>query len=473
MSSTKLVRGLGLWQAVSLNVANMVGIGPFVTIPLFIKAMNGPQALIAWIIAAVLVICDGLVWSELGAALPGSGGTYHFHRQIFGRQQILGHAGNGWGRLMPFLFIWQFLISGTAEMASGYIGAIDYLKYLIPNLDSSFADQGIPGGSSWIAALCCFLVTAILCRRIQTIGWLSLALCAGTLVTVAVVIISGLIHFDPKLLTVPGDAWNWRDPKFATGLGAAMLIAIYDYLGYYNVCHLGDEVQDPGRNIPRAVIISVILVAAIYLVMNVSIIAVVPWQQAMESTNIAATFMERLYGRPIAMAFTGLILWTVAACMFAITLGYSRIPYAAAVNGDFFPIFGKLHSAKNYPVAALWTLCGLTAVFCFFPLKIVVDSAVTVRILIQFMAQIVGLHVVRMTRPDIVLPFRMWCYPIPSLLALCGWMFILATSAQEALIVTVIVTISGLIVYFFFLWGQDNLQKNFKSPSASDTHSDS
>lgn len=438
---TKLVRGLGLWQAVSLNVANMVGIGPFVTIPLFIKAMNGPQALIAWVIAAVLVTCDGLVWSELGAALPGSGGTYHFHQQIFGR------AGGRWGRLMPFLFIWQFLISGTAEMASGYIGAIDYLKYLVPSLEATLAEWGVPGGSSWIAAGACVLVTIVLCRRIETIGWLGVALCTGTLITVAVVIVSGLTHFDASLLTMPEDAWNWRDPHFATGLGAAMLIAIYDYLGYYNVCHLGDEVQDPGRTIPRAVIISVAFVATIYLVMNVSIIAVVPWQQAMESTNIAADFMERLYGRPVAMAFTCLILWTVAACMFAITLGYSRIPYAAAVNGDFFSLFGKLHPTKNYPIASLWTLCVLTSVFCFFPLKIVVDSAVTVRILIQFTGQIVGLHVLRKTRPDVALPFRMWCYPIPSLLALSGWMFILATSAREALIVTAVVTVSGVIVF--------------------------
>lgn len=455
MSTSKLVRGLGLWQAVSLNVANMVGIGPFVTIPLFIKAMNGPQALIAWVIAAVLVTCDGLVWSELGAALPGSGGTYHFHKQIFGHSQALGRIGGRWGRLMPFLFIWQFLISGTAEMASGYIGAIDYLKYLVPDLEPQLAKWGLVGGSSWIAAGACVFVTLILCRRIQTIGWLGLALCSGTLITVSIVILSGLANFNSQLLVFPENAWDWQDPGFATGLGAAMLIAIYDYLGYYNVCHLGDEIQDPGRTIPRAVIISVTLVAAIYLVMNISIIAVVPWQKAMESTNIAAEFMEALYGRPIAMAFTCLILWTVAACMFAITLGYSRIPYAAAINGDFFPVFGKLHAEKHYPVASLWTLCALTSVFCFFPLKIVVDSAVTVRILIQFVAQIFALHILRTTRKEVHLPFRMWLYPIPSLVALCGWLFILATSAREALIVTVVVTVSGLVIYFFFLWGKD------------------
>ena len=116
-----LERGLGVLQATSLNVANMVGIGPFITIPAFIATMAGPQAMVGWIAAAILVICDGLVWSELGAALPGSGGSYHFLREIFGRYR--------WGRIMPFLFIWQFLVSGAMEMASGYIGALSYLEY--------------------------------------------------------------------------------------------------------------------------------------------------------------------------------------------------------------------------------------------------------------------------------------------------------------------------------------------------------
>lgn len=445
--STKLVRGLGLPQAVALNISNMVGIGPFITIPGFIAAMHGPQALIAWVIAAVLVVCDGLVWSELGAALPGSGGTYHFLKEIFGR------SGPGWGRLLPFLFIWQFLISGTLEMASGYIGAADYLRYVYPGLEAAIQHTGLPGGLGWVAAAACLVITVLLCRRIETVGWLGLALCAGTLVTVVAVIVSGLAHFNPSLLTMPADAFNIQKPGFTAGLGAAMLIAIYDYLGYYNICHLGDEVKDPGRTIPRAVIYSVIVVAAIYLTMNVSIIAVVPWQKAMISKNIAADFMETLYGRPVAVAFTWLILWTVAACMFAITLGYSRIPYAAARNGDFFPIFGILHPTKRYPIVSLWTLGGLTAVFCFFPLQAVISAAVTVRICIQFILQIVALHVLRKTRPDVVLPFRMWLYPIPSLIALIGWVFVLLTSPIESQLAGLVVMVTGVVVYFFYLWG--------------------
>jgi amino acid transporter len=437
----ELQRGLGVVQATSLNVANMVGIGPFITIPLFIAAMGGPHALIAWVIAAVLVICDGLVWSELGAALPGSGGSYHFLSIIYGRWKP--------GRIVPFLFIWQFLISGTLEMASGYIGALQYLEYALPNLKETLAAWHVPGGTSTVAALCAVAVSLALCRNIRSIGWLGVALCAGTIVTVLAVILSGLIHFDAALLTPPRDAWR-LDGKWFNGLGAAMLIAIYDYLGYYNICHLGDEVVEPGRTIPRAVMLSIAIVATIYLTMNIAIIGVVPWEKAQVSPNIAAQFMETLYGRDVAVAFTWLILWTVVACMFAITLGYSRIPYAAARNGGFFPIFATVHSEKRFPVVSLLALGLLTAVFCYFPLPDVIEAAVTVRIAVQFMGQIVGLHLLRTTRPDIPLPFRMWLYPLPSLAALAGWTFVLATAKPHILQIAAGVLGSGIIAWLIW-----------------------
>jgi len=440
-AAPRLERGLGLLQATALNVANMVGIGPFITIPLFIASMNGPQALVGWFVAAVLVLCDGLVWSELGAALPGSGGTYHFLKEIFGRYR--------WGRLLPFLFIWQFLISGTLEVASGYIGSMDYVKYIFPNLDGLVVLGGAPCGGKILAAAGCVLITLTLCRRIAVVGWLGVVLCTGTIVTVLTVIVAGLTHFDASLLKMPEGAFRF-DGTFVLGLGAAMRIAVYDYLGYYNICHLGDEVRDPGRTIPRAVIISVVLVAAIYLTMNISIIGVVPWREAMQSTNIAARFMERLFGRNVAVWFTWLIIWTSVACLFAITLGYSRIPYAAARAGDFFRVFGYVHPTQHYPAVSLLALGGLTAVFCFIPLDTLISAAVTVRILVQFIGQIVGLHLLRTKQRDVPLPFRMWLYPVPSLVALVGWIFLWATSGWGLLLAGAGVVVSGCVV--FALW---------------------
>jgi amino acid transporter len=440
-----LTRTLNVPQAVSLNVANMVGIGPFITIPLFVAAMAGPQAVIAWIVAAVLVLCDGLVWSELGAALPGNGGSYHFQKEIYGRLHPF------WGQLMPFLFIWQFLVSGTAEMASGYAGAMPYLEYIFPNLEATFGRWHVPGGTNAIAAAACIVVTILLCRHIKVLGWLSVVLCLGTFAALLVVIYAGITHFDPHLFVFSTDEFRWSNSgKIARGLGAAMTIAVYDYLGYYNICHLGEEVRDPGRTIPRAVKLSIWIVAVLYLTMNVSILGVIPWEEVTQSKHIAADVMERVYGRPAAVALTWLVVWTVIACMFAITLGYSRIPFAAARNGDFFKIFAKLHPVHGYPFVSLLTVGGLTAACCFLPLEKIINAAVTVRIFPMFISQIVGLHIMRRTRPDIQMPFRMRLYPLPSLVALVGWLFLLGTSDWDNLTTAIIVTAAALPV--FWIW---------------------
>jgi amino acid transporter len=420
----------------------MLGAGPFITIPILLAAMSGPQAMIGWFVAMIIVICDGLVWSELGAAFPGSGGTYHFLREIF--------RGSQWGRFLPFLFIWQFLVSGTLEVASGYIAASEFAMTLWPHYQEVVRSWGLPENAI-VGVPASLMVAAIflaLRQRIDRIGWLSTVLVAGVLSAVGTVIVLGARNFDASLITFPPDAFH-LDRDFLTGLGAAAAIAVYDYLGYYNICHLGDEVQSPEKTIPRAVLISIVVVASIYVSMNLAFIGVVPWQEAVQegtfaNKNIAGAFMQKLYGERAAMLFTGLIIWTCLTGLFAMTLGYSRILYAAALNGDFFAFFASLHPTRGYPWASLALLSGMTAFFCFFPLAIVIQGAVVVRILIQFIGQIFALHVVRRKgiRP---LPFRMWLYPLPCLIALLGWVFLLATSEAKLLLLLLVVYGTGLI----------------------------
>ena len=289
-------------------------------------------------------------------------------------------------------------------------------------------------------------INAMLCRRIRTVGWLAVAMCTGTLLTVLVVIVSGLTHFDRSLLTMPPNAFH-INLAWVLGLGGAMRIAVYDYLGYFNVCHLGDEVRDPGKTIPRAVILSVVIVAALYLTMNISIIGVVPWREAMASENVASLFMERLFGRGTAMVFTGLIVWTALGCLFALTLAYSRIPFAAARDGDFFRVFARVHPTKHYPTVSLFALSALTAAFCFLSLELVINAAVSVRIIVEFIGQIAALHILRTRRPDVPLPFRMWLYPIPSFLALVGWVFMFVTSGRLVLLAGAGVVALGVVVF--------------------------
>ncbi|MGH9672359.1 MAG: APC family permease [Bryobacteraceae bacterium] len=413
-----LLRRFGLLEATALNMSNMVGVGPFITIPLIIASMNGPQCMIGWALGTILALADGMIWSELAAAMPGTGGTYHYFRQSF--------AGSRFARLMPFLFIWQFIFSGPLEIASGYIGFAQYVGYFWPSMG---------GGGTKLVALCAgVLVIALLYRRITAVAKLTVVLWAGMLVTVAWVITSGIARFDPKLaFDFPPDAFRFS-LGFVLGLGGAMRIAMYDFLGYYDICYVGGEARDPVRVIPRAIFYSVIFVALIYSVMSLCIIGVVPWREAKESPFIAAIFMERIYGPWAGSAITLLILWTSLASVFALMLGYSRIPYAAAQDGFFFRVFGRLHPQGQFPYVSLLVIGGLSIAASLLDLGWVIDALIVARILIQFIGQIGAVTWLRRHRPDIERPFRMWLYPLPSLIALVGWTFLFVTADWRILL---------------------------------------
>jgi basic amino acid/polyamine antiporter, APA family len=426
-----LIRGFGLLQAAALNMSNMVGVGPFITIPLIIASMGGPQCMLGWILGALVAICDGLVWSELSAALPGSGGTYHYFREIFRGTRLAG--------VLPFLFIWQFIFSGPLEIASGYIGFSQYVGYFWRGMT--------PGGARMVAIGVGVLVTALLYRRVTAIGKMTVVLWIGMLATVLWIIVSGLANFDAKVVfDFPPNAFRFST-GFAAGLGSAMLIAMYDFMGYFDICYVGDEVRDPQRTIPRSILISVIVVAAIYAAMNLSIIAVVPWREAMESKFIASQFIERLYGTRAASLVTALVLWTAFASVFALLFGYSRIPYAAAVNGHFFRWFGRLHPEGRFPHVSLLVLGGLSIVASLFSLDSVISALLTSRILVQFMAQVVALHYMRKHRATIARPFRMWLYPLPSAIAFVGWAYIFATAGWRYIAFGLLTLVAGLAAY--------------------------
>jgi amino acid transporter len=437
-----LVRRFGLLQATALNMSNMIGIGPFITIPLLMSALGGPQALVGWLFALIIVIADGLVWSELGASMPGSGGSYRYLREGFGRER--------WGRLVAFLFIWQFILSGPLEIASGYIGFSQYLQYVWPNLTA--------GDRIMVAMVVGALNIALLYRQIESIGTLTVSLWIGTLLTTFAVIATGLFNFSPAVaFDLPPNAFAFST-GFLLGLGAASRVGIYDYLGYYNICYIGDEVKEPGRVIPRSILISVIAVAAIYIGINLSIIGVVPWREFVpaadhpESNFVVSIFMERIYGARVATLFTALVLWTAFGSVFALLLGYSRIPYAAAVDGTFFKAFAKVHPTKKFPHVSL-LLIGIIAIGCSaLSLGMVIDALITTRILIQFIGQIVALTLLRRNAPNMPRPFRVWLYPIPNAIALFGWIFLFATSDPLVIAFGLGTLLLGIVIFFIWSW---------------------
>ncbi|HXI33006.1 MAG TPA: amino acid permease [Gemmatimonadales bacterium] len=451
-----LTRRFGTVHATALNMINMMGIGPFITIPLLMSALGGPQAMLGWVVALVLVAADGMVWSELGAALPGSGGSF--------RYLVEGYGSATWGRLVGFLFIWQFILSGPLEIASGYIGFAKYAGYIWTGLTSR--------GGLAIAAGVGILNVALLYRRITTVAAITLSLWVGTMITMVAVVVTGALHFDlHRAFDFPPQAFRFS-LGFLVGLGAASRIAVYDYLGYYNVCYIGDEVRDPGTVIPRSIFFSTVAVAVIYLAVNLSVIGVVSWRtfvpagQHAASDFVISIFMQQIYGHRVAAWFTLLVLWTAFSSVFALLLGYSRIPYAAARDGYFFKVFARVHPHGRFPHVSL-VVMGVLAIVCSaLPLGAVIDALLVTRIAVQFIGQVGAVALLRRHQPELARPYRIWLYPLPLGVALVGWLFVFATTAPPVLLFGLGVLAAGIAA--FALWSWRTRAWPFASPQGAE-----
>ncbi len=459
----QLIRGVGTVGATALNMIDMIGVGPFITMPLIIAAMGGPQAMLGWIFGALLVICDGLVWSELGASMPKSGGPYNYLKEIYGERKL--------GRLMSFLFIWQLTFSAPLSIASGCLGFALYATYAFPGLDGTLfskdfhlqipvlgnlsASVGASNGT-FVAIGICLLCVFLLYRKITVIEKFSKFLWVGVILTIIWIIFAGLTNFNPAIaFDFPPDAFVLNS-NFFLGMGGALLIAVYDYWGYYNVCFFAGEVKEPEKTIPRSIMLSIALVAFIYIVMNISILGVIPWREFSETATsdarryVVSAFMERLYGPTAGVIVTLLIMWTAFSSVFSLLLGYSRVPYAAALDGNYFKFFSKIHPKHHFPYVSLLTLGGIAALFCFLKLADVIAALVVIRIIIQFLAQIVGVMILRTRKPDMPRPFKMWLYPLPALIAIVGFVYILfmRPNFQKEIRYAAVLIVVGLIIYF-------------------------
>jgi len=423
--------------------------------------------MLGWVLGAALALCDGMVWAELGAAMPGSGGSYRYLKEIYGPARL--------GRLMSFLFVWQLSFSAPLSIASGCLGLTQYASYLLPSLEKTYLARTLSvtvlglgplearvlvNRATFVAIAACAVAVLLLYRRIGVVGRLSKLLWLGVLATVGWVIVAGLTHFDrAHAFDFPASAFH-LDHAFFAGLGSALLIATYDYWGYYNVCFLGDEVKEPGRTIPRALVYSILVVAAIYLVMNVSILGVVPWRElaaAGESETryyVVSSMMQRVYGSWAGYAVTLLVIWTAFASVFSLLLGYSRVPYAAALDGNYFRAFGRVHPSGRFPNVSLVALGVLAACFCLLRLADVIAALVVIRIVIQFLVQAIGLLILRARRPEAPRPFRMWLYPLPALLAIAGFLFVLVSRQNflRELRYAMVILAAGLLIFFLRAW---------------------
>jgi len=436
----ELARALTLMPAVALAMVDMIGVGPFATLPNLVNKMGGAQAIYGWTAGALLAMCDGLIWAELGAAMPKAGGSYEFLSNIYGREKL--------GRLFSFLFVFQLIVSAPISIATGCVGLAGYASYIFPKLGHTFFQRGTQfsffgftfmgseklafgvSGATLVAMGAALLATFLVYRRITGVGLIAKYLWAGVLGTMGFVIFTGVTHFHSSLAFPPG----WSRPQvsgFWTGFSAALLIALYDYWGYYNVCFLGEEIKEPRKTIPRAMLISIAVVGILYITMNISILGVVPFSElhAMAtnsaSSYVASRAVQLAYGNWAGTIVAVMVIWTAFASVFALLAGYSRVPFAAARDGNFFRFFAKVHPKHNFPTRSVLFLGLLAAAFCVFQLGQLVTALVVIRILLMFGLQAVGVVVWRIVKPNEPRPFRMWLYPLPVLITLAGFALVL------------------------------------------------
>jgi len=379
--------------------------------------MGGPHILYAWLFGAVLAFCDGLVYAELGAALPGSGGPYVYLREAY--QPF------GLGPLASFVFIFQIMLVAPLSLAGGAVGFADYLGVYWTSMPTA--------AHNLIASSVCIGVAALLYRHISSIGRLAVVMFAGLVVTVGWIIVAGAFSFSwARAFDFPPEAYR-LDRRLLTAIGAGGLIAMYNFGGYNTVCSIGEEIRTPERTMPRAIVLSIAVVALLYVAMSTVILGMIPWRDAARSRTIASLFIGRTFsdpshGRIASLVMTALILFVTAASLYALMLSLSRVPFAAAREGQFFRVFARLHPTKHFPHVSLLALTAVTIPFCFFSLGQLVNWLILVQIAMQFVWQCGGVVLLRRYRPDVAKPFRMWLYPLPAVISLALWLYVFATA---------------------------------------------
>jgi amino acid transporter len=446
--SATLERRIGLRSAVLFNMLEMIGVGPFITLPLVIAAAGFRMSIWAWVVGAVIAIADGLVWAELGAAFPRAGGSYAFLREIYGPER----AGN-W---LSFLYVWQLSFSAPLSIASGCIGLSSFLGMFWPILDAApFAAFAMLHYSNFAAAAACLMMTWLLYRNLKTVQWMAWVMFIGVLVSISGVILSGFAHASAtggfQIPAMP--AMSSR--LLIGGLAQGTLLTTYCYWGYYNITFLGSEVRRPERTIPRAILLSVFLVAAFYLLMDFAVLpsfrdaAAHSSESALVRVRLVAEIAHSAFGSWAGYLMAALIIWTAFASVFSLLLGYSRVPFAAARDGNYFHYLDAVHPKHHIPHRSLVALGMVGAAFCFFTLTQVITMLVVTRILLQFFLQQAGVMLLRIQRPELERPFRIPLYPLPPVAAIAGFLFIVLnrSHALGGLAVAGLIAVSGTLIY--------------------------
>jgi len=461
-----LERQIGPLQATAINMTQMCGIGPFVTIPAMVATFGGPEAMFGWIVGALLALADGLIWAELGAAMPGAGGTYIYLREAFQYRT---------GRLMPFLFVWSAVLFIPLIMSTGIIGLVQYLGYLIPGVTD---DGGNTLLGKAIGVGITLIIMAALFRKIGQIGKLTTVLFVVMLVAVFSTIIAAYSHFSGAQAFAFSPGAFGSHGTFWAGLGAGLIIAVYDYLGYNTTAYLGAEMRDPGRTIPRSIVFSILGIMSIYFLLQIGVLGSLPLEEIKASTSVASSVLEQAWGSTAAQIITVLIVVAAVGSVFAGLLGGSRVPFEAARDKVFLTVFAKLHPKLNLPTAGVIAMGVITIIGSLFTLTTIINAAVATLVIIQSLAQVAAIVVLRRRQPNLERPYRQWLYPLPTVVALIGWVYVYYSATWLSIALSLGWIVIGCVAFLVYAkaektwpFGPKEITETFVETAAGDVRS--
>jgi len=420
-------------QACGMNLMFMFGTGPLITVPYCIAAVSpmGPHALIGYGIALVACMCDSCVCGEIGSMWPYSGGTYVYLRELYGSET--------WGRMAAFIFLWQFLFTGPAEVASGFIAISEYLVYFNP-------DEFTQAVRILLSLSLLGVATTLLLRNVKDIGSVTLILTGITIFAMGFTLIAGFSDWHPEYLEAPKGAFKgvatWGMMRSVIG---AARFGVYDMTGYYDVCFMGEEVVNPRRTIPLSCVITCCVVGVICLFIYLAILGHLDYTtfayKYVEGSDemqmgIMSIFTESVTGsRPVACIMTIVVACTIFGSVFSMMLGFAFVLFSAARDGYFFEWFAH-KSNTSMPDHALLTIAFFGGVWCFFSLDRVIEAMTTLLVLVQFAGQSAGLLWYRYNTPKEEQPtdtWRMPLYPLPAIMQLVLFLLLFITSPSYLL----------------------------------------
>ena len=442
----------GFWSAFGFNTLMMFGTGPFISIPYTIASVDpsGSHALVGYSIAVLACICDSFVCSEIGSMFPFSGGPVTYLQTLYGEKTL--------GQLAAFIFLFQFIVAGPAEVASGFIAVADYLIYFNAGEFGYGTRVGISLGALTISTLLLFAPK-------KSIAVMTALLTIITLSAIGLTIMMGFGNLDPKLIKSANNAFDGSVGSLLWRVGAATRFGVYDMTGYYHVCYLGDEIQNPKKNIPYVCVGTAAFIGLIDLLIYIAVLGVIDWRVIApiysddsdeDQFGIISLFYEKLVNEYFAKIFTIITVITIFGSTYAMMAGFQHLICSGARDGFLFDFFTKRHHKTGVPYMSLLVLTFVSAIWCFIDIGIVIDAATTLLVLVQNIGQAIGLLYYRWRTPKQkqVEGWRMPLYPLPVIIHIILFSYIFVTSPtaihsdEPILDICLLFLLTGVCLFF-------------------------